>query len=256
LLGDKVALAERLSAQGIPMVDTATVSRGDWQDLEAALLRHPKLFCKLRSGNQGESAFAVWRAESGLQGLAHDGMNLLDEDAVQLAWQVLTRKGEVLLQPLLINHPLLAPASPSNVAITLRLVTRQTSEGAYAWWVELLVPEEARLGATRGYWSFPVTVSNGFIQPIPRESLLTDLWERDSQAILMRLSGAEHLPFWQELCTYSIQAHSTLPKVWAIAWDWVITPDGPVLLEGNSGWGVESAQYQGLDFLDVHLHKF
>jgi hypothetical protein len=32
------------------------------------------------------------------------------------------------------------------------------------------------------------------------------------------------------------------PDVWAIAWDWVITPSGPVLLEGNSGWGTATPQ--------------
>jgi hypothetical protein len=40
----------------------------------------------------------------------------------------------------------------------------------------------------------------------------------------------------------SERAHAVFPDVWAIAWDWVLTPEGPVLLEGNSGWGTTLPQ--------------
>lgn len=37
-------------------------------------------------------------------------------------------------------------------------------------------------------------------------------------------------------------------EIYAIAWDYVITSDGPCMLEGNSGWGATTPQviYGGL----------
>lgn len=50
------------------------------------------------------------------------------------------------------------------------------------------------------------------------------------------------VPNWAALVTASERAHAAFPNVWAIAWDWVITPTGAVLLEGNSGWGTAMPQ--------------
>lgn len=57
------------------------------------------------------------------------------------------------------------------------------------------------------------------------------------------------LPDWPALVASSHHAHARLPGVWAIAWDWVLTPDGPVLLEGNAGWGVSAPQLLNGGFL-------
>lgn len=249
LLGDKIAVAELLSARGVSMVETSCVSRGDWQDIDAALLRHPKLFCKLRSGNQGESAFAVCRGDQGVQGLAHDGTDLPDELAICKAWQDLTSKGDVLIQPLLLNHSSLETASPSGVAITLRLVTLQASEGPCAWWAELQVPGKVTSSGSRGFWRFPVSVHDGQISDLGREWFLKQAWQEEYGALWQRLSATDPVPFWAQIVRDSLNAHQALPKVWAIAWDWVITPDGPVLLEGNGGWGLGEVQQQGVDLV-------
>jgi len=50
------------------------------------------------------------------------------------------------------------------------------------------------------------------------------------------------LPHWPALVWASHQAQTEFPDLWAIAWDWVITPSGPVLLEGNTGWGTTTSQ--------------
>ncbi len=254
LLGDKIALAELLSAFGIPMVDTEYVSGGDWQDIETALIRQPKLFCKLRSGNQGESAFAVWRDENGLQGLAHNGADLPDELAVRSAWQVLTGKGEVLIQPLLVNHSDFAHVLVSSEAVVLRIVTSVKPDGIFIWWAELQVPSEASPAGGRGFWRFPVSVADGAVSAMNREWFLKQDWQDEYDALWQTLSGVAQVPHFALLCNHSLSAHHQLPKVWTIAWDWVITPDGPVLLEGNSGWGLCELQQQGDDLVSLALN--
>ena len=37
-------------------------------------------------------------------------------------------------------------------------------------------------------------------------------------------------------------AHRTFPSVLRVGWDLAITPDGPLLIEGNDDMGVESLQ--------------
>lgn len=60
--------------------------------------------------------------------------------------------------------------------------------------------------------------------------------------------GAGKVPFWEEIKQSALSAHQLLPELYAIAWDYVVTPDGPFMLEGNSGWGTTTPQvlYGGL----------
>jgi hypothetical protein len=82
-----------------------------------------------------------------------------------------------------------------------------------------------------------------------REWFLKQAWQEEYDALWQILSAADQVPFWAQIPCDSLKAHRSLPKVWAIAWDWVITPDGPVLLEGNGGWGLSEAQQQGVDLV-------
>lgn len=249
LLSDKIALAEILAKQGIPMVETAQVSCGYWSDLEAAFAKSQKLFCKLRSGNQGESAFSVWRSDNGLQGLAHDGRRLQDEAAVRQAWNVLSDKGQMLIQAHLENHPTLVPAAADGVVITLRVVTKLCSEGVLVWWAELQVPSEVPARGSRGFWRFPVSIADGRLSKLSRDWLLKQAWQDEYDALWQLLSVVENAPYWERVFAFSHTAHQNFPRVWAIAWDWVLTPDGPILLEGNSGWDLQHVQQQGIELM-------
>ena len=50
------------------------------------------------------------------------------------------------------------------------------------------------------------------------------------------------ISFWEEIRESALAAHERFRDVYAIAWDYVITPDGPFLLEGNTGWGTRTVQ--------------
>ena len=50
------------------------------------------------------------------------------------------------------------------------------------------------------------------------------------------------IPYWQDLINYTHLAHQQFPDLATLAWDWVITPTGPVLLESNTGWGTTTPQ--------------
>ncbi len=45
------------------------------------------------------------------------------------------------------------------------------------------------------------------------------------------------LPFWKECISAAKKFHMLNPGYTSVGWDIAITPKGPVLIEGNSGWG-------------------
>jgi hypothetical protein len=124
-------------------------------------------------------------------------------------------------------------------------------DGFAVWWAELQMPGEASPEGGRGFWRFPVSVQDGAISAFGREHFIRQAWQDEYDALWQRLSPAGQVPYWEQVAAFSLNAHRELPKVWAIAWDWVITPDGPVLLEGNGGWGLEQAQLQGIDLTSL-----
>lgn len=50
------------------------------------------------------------------------------------------------------------------------------------------------------------------------------------------------IPDWNQPLESGLKAHDQYTSIYAITWDFAITERGPVLLEGNAGWGVEIPQ--------------
>lgn len=50
------------------------------------------------------------------------------------------------------------------------------------------------------------------------------------------------IPYWNEAKELVIRAHEALPEIPTIGWDVAITPNGPVLIEGNDNWEISGAQ--------------
>uniref|UniRef100_UPI00037ADD11 sugar-transfer associated ATP-grasp domain-containing protein n=1 Tax=Thioalkalivibrio thiocyanoxidans TaxID=152475 RepID=UPI00037ADD11 len=56
-----------------------------------------------------------------------------------------------------------------------------------------------------------------------------------------RIEGTR-LPLWEEVKSLALQAQRSLPEVKTIGWDIAITPEGPLILEGNTTYGLASLQ--------------
>lgn len=51
------------------------------------------------------------------------------------------------------------------------------------------------------------------------------------------------LPHWPDAIALVTRAHRTaFPRFVSLGWDVALTPDGPVLIEANAGWGAEIMQ--------------
>jgi hypothetical protein len=60
------------------------------------------------------------------------------------------------------------------------------------------------------------------------------------------LTGTEFLgfqiPFWQELKKLAEKAQRVFDQIKSVGWDIAVTPNGPVIIEGNQDWGTNGIQ--------------
>jgi hypothetical protein len=248
LLQDKARFAECVAAQGISVVpNLARVPKfePDLAPLRESLHCAGHVFCKMNSGNQGRGAFAAWQVTQGWAGRSYSGAALSDTGAVENAWRQLLLLDDALIQPCLANHPELAPLAGLDELITVRFISQWQDDGAGLACLSAILEVPAGL-SKKGqifYANLPILAETGELRPATQASLTPDGAVRAALERVAYLAGLQPaLPGWGELVSASYRAHALFTDVRAIAWDWAITPDGPVLLEGNSGWGLGNLQ--------------
>ncbi|WP_321325285.1 sugar-transfer associated ATP-grasp domain-containing protein [uncultured Parasphingorhabdus sp.] len=238
-LGNKAVTTGILLSRGIPMAPIlATVSSTASLDFLDALNAHRHLFCKSRSGNRGLGAFECWQTEQTIEGRMFEGEALPDQQSVIAAWESLLERDHALVQPALQNHPQLAPLVPDGRAITVRCITFQDGRDIAIMCASLEIPAERKPSDRPDtYVILPVDADSGLVQPLAGNLPLPEPVRQSQRDMLKAIGGPRPLPDWQALIGHSLSAHGAFSEFWAIAWDWVLTPDGPILLEGNTGFG-------------------
>jgi len=242
LLQDKFALAKRLVATGLPVVATLTlVPRGAQFNPSLLLESHPVLFCKPRHGSHGCDAFVL---EAGpLTGEAQVHATEAGRKSVPVPFSVLRRaieRDDFLVQPLLANHPELAGLAPGADAVTLRLITERPMEGEPRLINATLEVPPLSTALRQGHRILPLDLATGCPLPPPPRRLPAAL--RSGIEALLEELGGRPVPYWPRLVEIALAAHDKVPGLYAVAWDFVVTPEGPMLLEGNSGWGTRFHQ--------------
>ena len=252
LIQDKERLTEKLTHLGIPVVrNHAVIAKlSDPTSLANSIETYGRLFCKTKSGNRGLGAFTVWKTSTGMAGRTFTGKPLPDTIAVENAWKTLLKMDTALIQPCLENHSDLDPLAWNEDVITVRFISEWQKAAASVSLKCLCATLEVPAGLnTKGNNFYAIlqidphtgTLSDP-IKPVTPEQTCLDALARIETAV----HGINPLPDWKQLSDYSFLAHKAFPDVRAIAWDWVISPSGPVLLEGNTGWGCATPQlWQG-----------
>jgi hypothetical protein len=255
VLSDKSQFAHYLS-------DRDLISAGTWQLVPqhtagfASALKdlaqyQGRLFCKRRSGNQGIGAFyADWVDQTLQVQPLHDAVLPPDQIAAFLQEQI--AQNDYLIQPCYQNHPLLQVPDLNLPAITLRLISSfplntQHPElmGAYLEW-----PALQDGGTNQGYLFCGISRHTGQLLPervTPEPSRLQPTQQNDWQTFIAQLSNTQ-LPHWHQATQLAQQAHCHLHGIYRIAWDFILTEERAVLLEGNVGWRVSTPQAICPDF--------
>lgn len=251
LLRDKATFADFARALGIRCPQTlALVSPGgeDIAPLHGAIDRAGRVFCKLNKGHAGRGAFTAWREDNTLRGrllntsesndLDGNDSDLDDDRAVRSAWRRLLAADTVLIQPCLRNHPRLATVAWRDETITIRVLTGWSHPAD-------TVPPTAvcRSAVVEIAISPPTHGGSGYAV-----QTLDPLTGKPGDMLLPLAASTRLLdstpPHWVDIHAQSLSLQGAFPDLVEIAWDWVITPEGPVLLEGNSNWGPTLPQMQ------------
>jgi hypothetical protein len=247
LLQDKTALARRLAPAGVAVVETwATWTPGDTPDLRAWLDSHvpakasdwPGLFFKLRDGMGGLGAFAAWRREGVWEARAIDGRAVQGLPAIQPLWEALIAQGAVLVQPRLTTQPQLAALACNDDAVTVRVITRHEPERTRV----LLAIVEAPLGHDGLHASWAVDAVDGAVRSRTWAGHAANRGGATGSPAAPEPEQGLCLPAWDRLQAQSCAAHDIVGALGMIAWDWVPTPGGWRLLEGNSSWSLGAVQ--------------
>lgn len=228
LLADKWHFTHVMREHDIEVADTTLVSRGPLELSPTINVR----FLKPRFGSRSEGAFALYHdGKQPLRLRSLDGTERQGDDALT-ALQAHLCDGDYLCQPLLRNHPAFAALTTTDDALTLRVITLRPTPDASTATVLCAYLEVPLMSALRNqstWFAIGVDLTSGKLLPPdapPSPNLNCDLT----------------LPHWLEAQALVIKAHRLLPQLRSIAWDLVLTPEGPVLLEGNFNWRLSTPQ--------------
>jgi hypothetical protein len=241
-LQDKHETSLLLAAKGIPMAPTLkVVSRGTAFDIATCLQSHPRLFCKPCHGSHSQDAFVIemnGEQEQVSIFAANNGICAQSATADELRRAMM--RDDFLIQPFLSNHPSFASLTSSSDIVTMRVITENSPEsGIICYCSTIEIPGDSD-AAEYSHIILPIDQATGRLSRFP-ERPLPEHAQLRYDAIYQRMDGFI-IPFWECIIKSALEAHLHFPDIFAIAWDWVATPEGPYLLEGNTGWGARTPQ--------------
>ena len=245
---DKLAFYELCKTHGIPTPEVlaAFAPTGKLMDFRSGLPPQHDLFVKVRTGQGGLGAERFRWDRVLFQ--SNRGCRLRPEDlGGYLANRARTEKLTLLVQPALSNHPDLRLDSNEALA-TARLVTGRSIHGEVTpifCFISFGLPDEI---TAHSNCVTLIDVANGRFMPPPPQ---------DNPVYQYRQFGSNDactLPDWDVALRHVKAAHNACFNFVFIGWDVAFTPDGPMILEGNTNWS--AGTYQSLRGEPLGLTKF
>jgi hypothetical protein len=242
VLQDKYETSKLLAAKGIPMAPIlSVVSRGAAFDPMVFLQSHPRLFCKPRHGSGSRDAFVVEiNSNQGQVSIftAINGIQAPSAASEQL--QKAMMLDDFLIQPFLNNHEAFAVLTSAVDVVTIRVITENNpGTGIICYCATIEIPNDSRADGYN-HIILPINPESGRLNVFPDQHL-PEQFQARYEAIYQRMDDFV-VPYWETIIASALAAHQCIPGVYAIAWDYVAAPEGPYLLEGNTGWGTRVPQ--------------
>jgi len=246
---DKASFSELMRRAGLPAVGYFAVlqNNGEIRDADGAAMDFQKFVQLLRGKCQ--EAFIKLRECS--QGLA--ALRLPVAEIERMGWQELhqrlwrpgvTPSSEYLVQPVVVQHPLLA--SLTNISVnTVRIDTYLVGDTVHF--------NKAVLRVGNGIACTDNWASGGYIVKIDLDSGTL----RGTGKIKSKYGKGEYsshprsgirfdglvLPYWQELKSLVRKAAPVMLPLRSLGWDVALTPEGPLLIEVNHDYDIFLSQY-------------
>lgn len=242
----RVCTAHQLPVVAIVAEFTAGRARA-WPDGGEVSLPRGDLFSKPADSLCGEGvARWIWQ-ESGHYRGEEGQMLTASELCDQL--KALSHSSPYLLQQRLTNHPAIASLGP-GVLCTARIVTCRERHGQPEHMLSVFrMPSASDVDPadnfSRGGFASPIDEATGALRDAVRKELHYAAVDYHESPHSERAFASYRLPYWPAALDLCLRAHNVFLEFPSVGWDVAITPDGPVLLEGNHDWDVVLAQQAG-----------
>lgn len=181
-----------------------------------------------------------------LDGMKGHGISLLDDKTKETVSEFVGQK--ILLEECIERHSALILNSKS--VNTIRLITIKDSKGKVHFLKAGLrcgVGDSFVDNLSTGGVAYPVNIEHGRIE----EPGVGGSYTAGSQDFVYYHPGTEtfmlgyEIPFWKETLELAEKSAAMLENIRFVGWDIAITPDGPVLVEGNSRPGPSIMEEMG-----------
>lgn len=195
------------------------------------------LFCKRRTG-MGAKGTRTFRY-LGEHRFADnkDRVLSLSDIAAQLA----ALKTPMLIQPWLRNHPALADIARDSL-LTVRVITCLNEKDepevclAMLRLLTMLEPEWKHLPDDE--YAAPINLTTGELGLLTGDSMATSVMRMARHPVNDAKIEGRFMPHWEAIQTIARRLHGHVRHRLMVGWDIAITPQGPVMLEGNTNFDV------------------
>lgn len=220
---------------GITTGETARVYRNNDISLTEYLntRRNKDTILKKVSGECGDGVYLVeWKEENKSW--------FVNRKPVDLQSFVMSLGGdEYIIQDRVIQHDEINKINPYCVN-TIRIVTVADKKKNVHVFAKFL-----RVGTGQGVKDNRAT--GGYGISINEQGVLSNFAISHNDFITAHpdtgfIFGGFQIPYWDDVVKLVITMHSYLSDIESIGWDVAITPNGPVLIEGNDNWEISGPQ--------------
>jgi len=246
LLQDKYRLTSYLEKRGVPMVPIVKVLHPkEFFDFFSCFQEFSRLLCKPRNGSAGKGIFVVTSKDEGKQLEVFKTISgVITSQTTYSCLKKAFCMNDYLVQPFVINHPVLADLCNTLDAVTIRIITELKPHGSYSCFCAMLevpvVDVENPEFKPPLHVILPIDFNTGKIKPFP--GYILNMSAKLHYDRVCAEMNKHSIPFWIKMRESAINAHGLFSDIYAIAWDFVVNSDGHFLLEGNIGWGCKMPQ--------------
>ena len=238
-INDKLTFSAYFGRQGVSVVPVFAAYRAGLRVGNVGSERLPEgrdLFVKLIEGRGGSGA-QLWRAEAHGRYRSSRGEECTIEE-LDAQVRALSRSGDYLIQPRLVNHPDILDLTPGALS-TVRMLTILNDKGepeavnaAFRMAISKTSPVD---NFHAGGIAAAVDMATGELGAATGLGLGGDFRWHETHPLTGAQIKGRVLPNWPDTIKLAIAAHRLVAPRVVVGWDIGFLPEGPCLVEGNTG---------------------